>query len=331
MTGVPGAVHASLEPMSVPGRVSIILRTKNRPRLLARALDDVLAQTFTDWHLVIVNDVGDPAPVDALVAERDARFSGRVSVVHRTASAGMEDATNTGLAQTEGAYVCVHDDDDTWDPEFLATTVGHLDAHPGQAAVVTRTIIVLEELDGDRVVEVGRHPFWADLTDVTLSDLLRINRFVPIGLLYRRAVHATIGTYREELAVAGDWDFHLRLLSAYAVGFVDRPLAFWHQRPGAAGAASNSITQDADHARFDLLVRDLHLRDYVERNGAGGLLYLTRLLTDEFEALHRRLDTLQERVDAAEAASREVGLIALARRKYHLARHHWATRKQSRG
>jgi glycosyltransferase involved in cell wall biosynthesis len=40
----------------------VIIRTKNRPLFLARALDDVLAQEFSDWHLYVVQDGGDPAP-----------------------------------------------------------------------------------------------------------------------------------------------------------------------------------------------------------------------------------------------------------------------------
>ena len=49
--------------------VAIVTRTKNRPLLLERALNSVLGQSFADWHQIVVNDGGDPAPVDAL-AER---------------------------------------------------------------------------------------------------------------------------------------------------------------------------------------------------------------------------------------------------------------------
>lgn len=308
--------------MSVLGaRVGVIMRTRNRPFLLDRALRDVLAQTFDDWHLWVVNDAGEPGPVDEVTSRYADAFAGRLTVLHRAESAGMEEAANAGLQASQGEFVCLHDDDDTWEPDFLRDTVAHLDAHPDEMAVVVRTDVVLEDVRDDAVVELGRHPFWDDVAPNSLSELLRVNRFVPISLLYRRAAHDTVGPFRTELPVVGDWDFHLRLASRFRIGLVPKLLAHWHQRPSATGPESNSITQEHAHDVYDLVVRDGYLRDYVSRNGAGGLLYLTRFLEGEFAELHRRLDELQGRVDAAEASTREIGLIALARRKFYQARH----------
>lgn len=307
--------------MSVPGaRVSIIMRTKDRLPLLRRALDDVAAQTFDDWHLCLINDGGDPAPVDHLVAACPG-ISGRVTVIHQATSLGMEAASNAGLAASDSEFVCLHDDDDTWAPDFLSATVAYLTERPGDMGVVTRTTLVLERLEGDVIIETGREPFEGQLTAITLTELLRVNRFVPIALLYRRAVHDTLGPFRSHLPVVGDWDFHLRLAAAFPVGLLDAPLAFWHRRPAASGAASNSVDDGELHRTYDLLVRDGYLREHVADAGLGGVLYLTRFLADEFEGLHRRLDDLQRRVDAAESATRETGLIALARRKYYRVRH----------
>ena len=81
-------------PPALPATVGIIMRTKNRPLLLERALNDVLRQVFTDWTMVIVNDGGDPAPVDDLVRRYAEAFRGRVAVVHNRTSVGMEAASN---------------------------------------------------------------------------------------------------------------------------------------------------------------------------------------------------------------------------------------------
>lgn len=304
--------------MDTPARVAIIVRTKDRPVLLRRAVADVLAQTYTAWHLCIVNDVGDPAKVDAVVAGFGDRLEGRVQVLHRSTSAGMEDASNAGLDATASEFVAIHDDDDTWAPEFLARTVAHLDAHPADSGVVVRTDIVLERLEGDAVTELGRESFWPDLPAISLADLLRTNRFVPISLLYRRAVHDTVGTYRTDLPVVGDWDFHLRLLAHFDVGLIKEVLAFWHQRPAAAGNASNSVLAGADlHDRYDLFVRDEHLKSYVRDNGMGSLLYLTGYIQGEFDHLHQRLNHVEHLLAEASQQTQEVGFTALLRRKYH--------------
>ncbi|TQK18994.1 glycosyl transferase family 2 [Microbacterium sp. SLBN-154] len=264
-------------------RVSIVIRTKDRPQLLRRTLDDVLAQTSSDWHVVIVNDGGAPAPVDALVAEREERFDGRLEVLHVEGGTGsMEAAANLGAQRSRGEFVIVHDDDDTWAPDFLEIMVGALDADPEAVAGAARTEIVFERLDGDRVTELGRTPFVPPGEIVTMYDLLQTNRVVPIALLVRRSVYDEIGWYDPALKAVGDWEFNLRLVRHGRVLFVgEEPIAFWHQRPHATGAHSNSVFGESlDHMQFDRMVRDRALQDYIERNGIGGLLYLSKYIEE---------------------------------------------------
>ncbi len=99
--------------------VGIVTRTKNRPVLLKRAIESVLFQTYPTWTMVIVNDGGDPAPIDALVDHYAARADGRIRVIHNPRSLGMEGASAVGLAALESELLTVHDDDDSWSPEFL--------------------------------------------------------------------------------------------------------------------------------------------------------------------------------------------------------------------
>src|SRR5437867_3800228 len=137
-----------------PATVGIITRTKNRPLLLERGLNDVLRQVFTDWTMVVVNDGGDPAPVDDLVRRYADAFRGRLLVVHNPNSVGMEAASNIGIRATESRYVVLHDDDDTWNPQFLQTTVDFLDRDSVHHGVITRARVVYETLrDGFLVVE----------------------------------------------------------------------------------------------------------------------------------------------------------------------------------
>ncbi|WP_309076244.1 glycosyltransferase family 2 protein, partial [Paenarthrobacter sp.] len=220
--------------MTSGARVTIVTRTKNRSIFLARALDDIFAQTFQDFELVIVNDGGNPADVDHLTSQRSEAERSRITTIHHAESAGMEAASNAGLKVGSGEFVVIHDDDDFWAPEFLARTVAYLDdpAHAAEGGVMVRTEIVIEELVEDRIEPIRREIFWADMRQITLADMLKINRAVPISFLYRRNLHDHVGYYNENLPVVGDWEFHLRVLSHSRVGFLDgEPLAFWSQRP----------------------------------------------------------------------------------------------------
>ena len=57
------------EAAEIASRVVVVTRTKDRPVLLRRAMESVLSQSFQDWVHVVVNDGGDPVPVDWLAAE----------------------------------------------------------------------------------------------------------------------------------------------------------------------------------------------------------------------------------------------------------------------
>lgn len=262
----------------MPARVGIVVRTRQRPAFLRRALTDIAAQTATDWHVVVVDDGGDAAEVDAIVAA--AGLDDRVSVVHiAPGEGGRCIAANTGVRALDTEYVVLHDDDDRWHPDFLARTIDWLDAHPAHAAVSAATEIVYEENRGGAWVEVGRAPFWAGMTRISLSEMMSVNRAVPISFLYRRAVHDEVGWYDETLDAVEDWDLYLRILRSAGIGFLaGEPLAFWTQRPDSVGVDANSMFGlAAEHVRDDALVRDRALAEWVHREGPGLPLYLSAL------------------------------------------------------
>jgi glycosyltransferase involved in cell wall biosynthesis len=269
---------------SVPARVGIVVRTKNRPWFLRRAIADICAQEYDDWEVRVVNDGGDLAAVEGALNALPKAVRDRFTVLHNDPALGRSAAANAGVRALESEFVILHDDDDRWDARFLGETVAWLDSHPEDVGVVVRTEIVYEAADGaGGFVDTARAVFWEDIDRITYSDLLRVNRFVPIAYLYRRAIHARVGYYREDVHAAEDWEFNLRVAAAEHIGFIDgSPLAFWMQRVGVGGELGNSMFALADeHARYDSEIRDEALRDYVGRFGPGLPLYLAHILHTE--------------------------------------------------
>lgn len=285
-------------------RVAVIIRTKDRGRLLGRALDSVLSQTFSDWRIVLVNDGGDRQPVDEAVEPRLTRLGDRLLRLDNETSVGMEAASNLGIRAADSEYIAVHDDDDEWHPEFLATTVAYLDNHPGQGGVSVETEIVYERLTPEGREVEGREIFEPQLREITLVDLLHYNRFVPISFLFRRSVYDELGGFDESLAVIGDWEFHLRFLVHHQIGLIKgRPLAFWNQRPSARDSEANSVINGRDdHQLYSLRVRDRLVREHAQEYGLGPLLYQRELLVAETTRIHHRMDDVQR--GQAEAADR---------------------------
>ena len=213
------------------GRVAVIMRTKDRPLLLMRAIDSVINQTFSDWVLIVVNDGGNPAPVRQLLDERRAALEGRFMLINNPTSTGMENASNAGIANSASEFVVIHDDDDSWDPCFLERCVTHLDVvSPEIGGVVTHATVIIEEiLDGGSVIERDRFPY-KNIEAVDLPKLIVENQFPPISFLFRRSVINVVGHFDGKLPVLGDWDFHLRVAKRFQIDVVQEPLALYHHR-----------------------------------------------------------------------------------------------------
>lgn len=107
--------------------VSVVVPLYNTERYIAQALDSILAQTFTDFEVVVVNDAStDTGPdIVAAYAERESRIR-MVTQENR----GLAGARNTGIRESRGRYIGLLDADDAWLPEKLARHVAHLDGTP---------------------------------------------------------------------------------------------------------------------------------------------------------------------------------------------------------
>lgn len=232
--------------------VGIVIRTKNRAVLLKRALESVLSQTHQNWELVVVNDGGESGPVDHLVALYQNRWNGRLKVIHNPSSLGMEVASNLGLECLHTDLATIHDDDDSWSPEFLrriiSTYVIRKKQFPNVGGVACHANCVWETVEGnvvrvDRVEPYNQHQ---PAGFIPLSRMIQQDLFPPIVFVFELNTCKQIGMFDSALAVLGDWDFHLRFLLKKDVWLLSETLAFYHHRLNATGALGNSIFSDLD-------------------------------------------------------------------------------------
>lgn len=114
--------------------VSIVIPAYNAAATLGETVDSVLAGTFTDFELIIVDDgsTDDTAEVARAIAEADAR----VRLVQRS-NGGLPAALNTGFAASRAPFVARLDADDIWHPEKLARQLAMADQKPEAAYVYT--------------------------------------------------------------------------------------------------------------------------------------------------------------------------------------------------
>ncbi|NFN18989.1 glycosyltransferase [Clostridium botulinum] len=253
------------------GKVAIIMRTKDRNIFLKRAIESVINQTYKDWILVIVNDGGNLDDIQKLLKSYE-HYKEKIIIIHNENSLGMEAASNRGIKSVNSDYVVIHDDDDTWESEFLSTTTKYLDENLNCNGVITYSNKVIEKINNEKIIIKKVKPFNTYLKGIiSIYDLCIKNLFSPISFIYRRSVFDKIGLYDETLPVLGDWEFNLRFIKKYDIHIIEERLANYHQRPKIKnGINSNSIIGGKNkHFYYETILKNRLLREELHENKLG--------------------------------------------------------------
>jgi glycosyltransferase involved in cell wall biosynthesis len=113
--------------------VSVIVPCYNLGAYVTEAVDSVLAQTYPDFEIVVVNDGSTDPATNAVLAALDRP---RTTVL-TTENRGLPAARNHAIRHARGRYVCALDADDRLHPQFLDKTIGVLERDPSVAFVST--------------------------------------------------------------------------------------------------------------------------------------------------------------------------------------------------
>jgi glycosyltransferase involved in cell wall biosynthesis len=228
---------------TAPPRVSVVVPAYNRAHLLGRTLDSVIAQTVTDWELVVSDDGSTDGTAD--VAERYARADPRIRVVHAS-NAGVAEARNRGFVATDrrSEYVTFLDSDDLWLPDTLEAMTRELDDRPDLVAVYGLARCIDSDdrlLPGDDMELRMRERFeyrGRNLVPIesheptTFAGLVYHNYPATPGLLLiRRAVLERVGAFDPDTDPGDDWDMAIRISRLGSIGFLDRLVLEWRRHP----------------------------------------------------------------------------------------------------
>jgi glycosyltransferase involved in cell wall biosynthesis len=302
-------------------KIAVVMRTYERPVLLARAIASVQLQTFTDWELVVVNNGGQQAGVDAVVrTAMSATPSGSIRVIHLSERVGMEEASNRGLADSDSEFFVIHDDDDSWDSRFLDVAISALIESPTAVAAVTGVTRIYETFRGRTVWPVSHEDFPLSQGRLTYRGMIGGNTFPPIAALFRRSVLNTVGNFDSSLPVLGDWEFNLRAVAAGDFVFIPERLAHYHTRtPDSDAVSGNSITVGEElHRDVKLQLQDRWLKEPLVNGVNKGELSITA--STEILLGEIRNDGAEVRVDVEHIANRTAEIIKLQRLSRRIAR-----------
>ena len=198
--------------------VSAIVPTYNAERFLAQALDSALAQTFTDFEIVIVND-GSTDTSAAIAAAYAARHPHIVRVIHQP-NQGLCHARNTALASARGKYFALLDADDVWLPHHLADCVALLERRPDLALV--HADIERIDTNGKSLGRATR--YWDRMTLDPFNALyLRREHVCCPTAVFRREAIERVGSFDPQFNRLGceDRDLWLRISDVARIAFID--------------------------------------------------------------------------------------------------------------
>ena len=201
--------------------VSVVVPAYNREGTLPRTLDSVLAQTFEDFEVLVVDDGS--ADGTAAVAEAYAGRDDRVRLLRQPKNAGVSAARNRGLREARGEFVAFLDSDDEWLPEKLARQVERFRQVPDDVGVVYCGVETVRE-GGAVWTFVPEHR-----GDVYGRLLVRNALHAGAScVVVRRSVVESAGFFDEGIPAIEDYEYWLRIARHHPFDFVEDPLVRYH-------------------------------------------------------------------------------------------------------
>jgi len=224
--------------------VSIILPTYNGSRYIRASIDSCLAQTFSDFELIIVNDCStDDTPA---IIEAYASGDSRVKVIHNAFNKKLPLSLNTGFEAASGQYFTWTSDDNYYAPEALQVMVDTLEKNSAADLVYA---------DYTLIDENGAVTGTRTFGDVNLS----FSRWLGAGacFLYRKEIHHANNGYNPGAFLIEDYDFFVRAFMKFRFHYLPTHGLYYYREHGASLTSTQSAA-----------INDIS-KIFLERNLAG--------------------------------------------------------------
>lgn len=283
-----------------PALVSVVVPVFNGERYLRESLDSILAQTYTNLEILVLDDAStDRTP------EIAAMYGDRIRYILQPENRGIYGNVNDGIRRARGEFVAFYHSDDIYESTIVEREVEFLERYPEAGAVFCADIFIDPEgREEGRLclppeVRGGRPLDYS----VILNALLKYrNHFLMCpSSMVRASVYREIGVYRQDLfRNTADLDMWLRIAQKYPIGVLEEHL--FRYRFGHGNSAQRYHQTRTDPERFFVIM------DHYLHEGGRSLAHPTSLR--EYEA-QRAQDTLMRTINAYVQGRMEVARGAL--------------------
>lgn len=184
-------------------KVSVVIPTCNRPELLKRAIRSVLAQTYQDFEIIVVDDGMKERAKDAALGFADPR----IRYIQNDVSLGGGGTRNRGIDEAKGEYVAFLDDDDEWLPEKLEKQVAALDSSSDDVCAAFTGVSLYDEATGEKKFDF--RPGISGPADIFDRTIYRC--FIWTSALMVRTETLRKERFDPSFTKNQEWDLQLRL------------------------------------------------------------------------------------------------------------------------
>lgn len=216
--------------------LSIVIPLYNKEQSIVRTLDSVLAQTNTDYEVIVVNDGSTDNSkqvvedyIKSQIAGTATNYKSQIRLINKP-NGGVCSARNRGIQEAQGEYIAFLDADDLWDKDYLMEQVRMIADFPKAAMW---GINFAEVTNGNQLVRrlaTGLPDnFRGYVKDYfglkgRISDL-----FHSSAVVIRKKVFDEVGVFDERIKIAEDVDMWWRIVAVYPIAFYDKYMVYYQQ------------------------------------------------------------------------------------------------------
>lgn len=226
--------------------VSVVIRAFNCDKYIGLALESILAQTFQEFEIIVVDD--NSTDQTEAILQTYAQHDRRIKIFKNVTNQGPVKTMNIGLRQARGKFIAVQDADDLSLPHRLKTQVNFLNAHPNIALVGGGSIGIDEEGEQIEITHWPRHRMGPEEVKKYLEDG---HTFAHSSMMFRWACIEAIGFYDEFFSAAHDYDMLTRMANEFDVTYYEKILVQWRWlNNGITGSKKQSQAAFVELARM---------------------------------------------------------------------------------
>lgn len=232
-------------------RFSIIIPLYNKAPYVAKAIDSVLMQTFTDYELLVVDDGSKDD--SACVAAKSIEGRRNCQLI-RQENAGVSVARNKGVAASHGDFICFLDADDWWEPTFLEEMDKFVSEFPDAGIYGTNYTIINETRHKTRVAMVGVESGFGK-GYINYCQVYAKTMYMPLwtgAVCIPRNVFDEMYGFPKGIKLGEDFLLWIRIALKCKVAFLNKPLSNYNQDVDGENRGVGHLHEPKNHMLWNI-------------------------------------------------------------------------------